>query len=131
VQRQRRHPEYQVGSNEAGMQLGDDIRGADVAVWRRADLDPNDPVLARVPPTLAVEVCGRRETERSVREKARWYFDRGVPVVWIVLPKTREVVVLTRDGGDARPGVADRVARDPVLPGLTPRVAEFFVQLSD
>jgi Uma2 family endonuclease len=126
----RHHPEFEVASNEAGMQLGEDIRGADAAVWQRAALDLKDPGVARVPPILAVEVCGRRETERTVREKARWYFDRGVKVVWIVLPKTREVVVLTLDSGEHRLGVTDRIPPHPALPGLTPQVAEFFVQLS-
>ena len=126
----RRHPEFEVGSNEAGMQLGEDIRGADAAVWQRAALDLKDPGVARVPPILAVEVCGGRETERTVREKARWYFDRGVKVVWIVLPKTREAVVLTFDGGEQRLGATDCIPPHAALPGLTPRVAEFFVQLS-
>jgi Uma2 family endonuclease len=83
-----------------------------------------------VPPILAVEVCGRRETERTVREKARWYFDRGVEVVWVVLPKTREAVVLTLDGGEHRLGATDRIPPHAALQGLTPQIAEFFVQLS-
>jgi Uma2 family endonuclease len=111
------------------MQLGEDVRGADAAVWRRAALEPNDPGIARVPPLLAVEVCGRRETERSLREKARWYFAHGVQAVWLLLPKAREAVVLTFEGGEHRLGVDDRVPPHPALPGLTPRVAEFFVQL--
>lgn len=126
----RAHPEYEIATNEAGMQLGEDIRGADAAVWRRAALDPKDAGVARVAPLLAVEVCGRRETERRLREKARWYLERGVRVVWLVLPKTRAAVVLTSEGGEHRLGADDRVPPHPALPGLTPRVAEFFAQLS-
>ena len=126
----RRHPEFEVGSNEAGMHLGDDIRGADVAVWRRDALDPEEAGIARVPPFLAVEVCGRRETEPCLREKARWYFARGVKIVWLLLPKTREAVVLTLEGGEHRLGAGDRVPAHPALPDLAPRVSEFFVRLS-
>jgi hypothetical protein len=34
-----------------------------------------------VPPVLAVEVTGREEGERQLRDKARWYLGAGVPVV--------------------------------------------------
>src|SRR5262245_17642277 len=32
---QRAHPEFSVGTNEAGMRLGEDSRGADAGVWRQ------------------------------------------------------------------------------------------------
>ena len=61
----RAHPEFVVGTNEAGMRLGDDTRAADAAVWRRADTRRGDPGLRFVPPVLAVEVTGREEGSNS------------------------------------------------------------------
>lgn len=125
---QREHREFIVGGNEAGMILGNDVRGAEAAVWRRADKGPFTGGYVRVPPLLAVEVAGQDEGERKVREKARWYLARGVDLVWVVLPRTREVVVITRDRATRhRPG--ERLPTHPALPGLEPDVADFFSQL--
>src|SRR5438128_997128 len=111
------------------MRLGDDTRAADAAVWRRVDTRRGDPGLRFVPPVLAVEVGGREEGERELREKARWYLAAGVPVVWLVLPAEREVVVVTPAGASrCRPG--ERLPADPLLPSLAPEVDELFVQVS-
>src|SRR6266852_5369533 len=82
----RSHPECAVGTNEAGMLLRDDVRAADAAVLRRADMGPVRPGVWRVPPLLAAEVAGRDEGEEALREKARWYLEMGVLVAWILLP---------------------------------------------
>ena len=117
-----------VGGNEAGMLLGHDVRGAEAGVWRRDDPGRLTGGYMRVPPILAVEVAGREEGERELRTKARWYLEHGVQVMWLVLPKTREVVVMRADG-EERYGLGDRLAADVRLPGLEPAVSEFFDQL--
>ena len=111
----RAHPDFCVGGNEAGMKLGRDVRGADAAVWRRGDLGAATAGFARVPPVLAVEVAGREEREGLLRDKARWYLDAGVEVVWLVLPETREVLVLTRDA-ETRHGLGQTLGAHPTLP---------------
>ena len=125
----RSHPEFVVGTNEAGTFLGEDGRGADAAIWRRADVGSYQGGFRRVPPLLAVEVAGRYERERQLREKARWYLEASVPVVWIVLPKKREVLIVTA-AGDTRHRRGERLPGDPRLPGLAPMVDELFVQVS-
>ena len=125
----RARPDFVVGTNEAGMRLGDDTRAADATVWRRADTRRGDPGLRFVPPVLAVEVTGREEGERQLRDKARWYLGVGVPVVWLVLPEVREVVVVTRAGA-SRHRSGERLPADALLPGLVPAVDELFVQVS-
>ena len=122
------HADFVVGGNEAGMLLGGEIRGADLAVWRRADLGANTGGLRRIPPVLAVEVAGLDEDEPALSEKVRWYFDHGVLIVWVVLPQTREVVVLG-SAGERRYKSGDRLAPQPELPGLEPAVDAFFRQL--
>jgi Uma2 family endonuclease len=124
----REHPDLGIGTNEAGMKLAGDVRGADAAVWRRADLSAFDDRVLHVPPLLAVEVSGRDDTEAMLRDKARWYLDVGVSHVWIVLVEKREVVVLT-GAGETRHAVGDTLPPHPDLPGLAPAVADLFRQL--
>jgi Uma2 family endonuclease len=124
----RSHPEFAVGSNEAGMHLGDDTRAADVGVWRRRP-GPLRSGFSLEPPVLAVEVTGKDETLAALREKADWYLAAGVPVVWIALPVEREVVVVTA-AGETRHGLGERLPRHPALPDLEPEVAELFRQVS-
>lgn len=122
------HPDFLVGTNEAGMRLGEDTRGADAAVFRRAEVGPPHGGWQRVRPVLAVEVTGRDEREAPLREKAAWYLAAGVEVVWLVLSESREVVVITR-GGEQRLRRGEVVPAPPSLPGLAPAVDDFFRQL--
>jgi Uma2 family endonuclease len=121
-------PSFIVGGNEAGMRLGTDIRAADAAVWRRADVGPSTGRLRQVAPVLAVEVAGQDEDEESLRAKAAWYLNHGVGVVWLILPASREAVVLT-GSTESRHTALELIAEDARLPGLTPSVARFFAQL--
>ena len=50
-------------------------------------------------------------------------------MVWILLPKEREVLVVTR-AGESRHGMGDRLPADPRLPDLAPLVDELFAQVS-
>ena len=122
------HPGFVVGGNEAGMQLGDDIRAADAAVWRRADVGRPAGRLRRVPPVLAVEIAGEDEDEQALRHKARWYLSHVVAVVWIVLPETRELLVV-QAGGESRHARGQRLPEAASLPDLAPEVDAFFLQL--
>jgi Uma2 family endonuclease len=125
----RSHPGFAVGTNEAGLRLGEDSRGADGAVFRRADMGPLTGKFVRVPPVLAVEVSGPDEREAALRDKARWYLEMGVPVVWILLPECLEAVVIT-PAGETRLGMGDRLPEDSRLPDLAPAVAELFRQVA-
>ena len=125
----REHPDFVAGGNEAGMLLREEVRGADGAVWRRADAGARTGGFRRTPPILAAEVAGQDEGEEELREKARWYLGAGVEVVWLLLPETREVVVLTR-AGESRHGEADTLPAHASLPGLAPKVAELFAQIA-
>ena len=122
------HPEYRVGSNEAGMQLGGELRGADAAVWRKDALPPRSGGYRKVAPLLAVEIAGREEGEPVLTEKAGWYLEHGVSTVWLVFPQTREVLVV-RSGSSVRLQADEAIPEAPELPGLAPRISEFFAQL--
>jgi Uma2 family endonuclease len=122
------HPDWVAGGNEAGMLLGGDVRGADGALWRRGAVLPRTGGYRRSPPDLAVEVAGQDESEPELRDKARWYLDHGVKVVWLVLPETREVLVLS-SGAEHRCRAGERLPVHPELPGLEPSVDRLFRQL--
>ena len=49
-------------------------------------------------------------------------------VVWLVLPKSRDVLVVTA-GGETRHAAGDCLPPHPALPGLEPAVERFFRQL--
>jgi Uma2 family endonuclease len=122
------HPDFALGTNEAGMRLGEDSRAADAGIWRRR---PGPPGWAfrHDPPLLAVEVTGQDDTLDGLREKARWYLDAGVPVVWIALPDERRVVVVTA-AGEASYAMGERLPTHSDLPGLEVEVAAIFRQVS-
>lgn len=126
----RGHREFVVGTNEAGMKLGGAVRGADAAVWRKADVSEPSGGLRRVPPVLAVEIAGVDDTLDVLREKARWYVDQGVEVVWLLLPDERSVTVVT-SAGEETFGREDVLPEHAALPGLRPRVGELFQQLDE
>ncbi len=122
------HPDFVGRTNEIGVSWPDGKRGIDVAVWRRNDLGPNTGGFVRVPPLLAVEIAGELDRESYLVDKAHWYLARSVAIVWLVLPETREVVVLA-DDAERRYGIGETLAAHPALPGLAPTVADFFRQL--
>lgn len=122
------HPEFVVGGNEAGMKLGGDVRAADAAVWRTDTATPRSGRVRTVPPVLAVEVSGQDEEEQVLRDKAHWYLEHGVSVVWLVFPAIRQVLVLT-GAGETRYRMGESLPVDERLPSLQPRVAQFFAQL--
>jgi Uma2 family endonuclease len=125
----QRHPEFVGGTNEGGLLLDGDVRAPDLAVFHARDIDESSTGFVRTAPVLAVEVSGAREDETSLREKARWYLEKGSEVVWLVLAESAEVIVLTATG-ECRCGPADVMPAHPSLPGLTPRVGEFFRNLT-
>lgn len=129
VQWVRAHREFVVSTNEAGVILRGDARGADAAIFRRSEVGRYQHKFRRVPPVLAVEVAGEDEDEAVLRDKAAWYLGAGVQVVWIVLPEQREVVVIT-GSGEQRCRLGEIVPPHPALPDLAPRVDDFFVQIS-
>jgi Uma2 family endonuclease len=127
----QRRPEFDVGANEAGMKLDRDVRAADAAVWPRPDPKARRARrFRRTAPLLAVEVAGGDEgdDEHALREKASWYLGHGTQIVWLILPESREVVVL-RKGHDKRYGSGETIAAEPELPGLEAEVNRFFAKL--
>jgi Uma2 family endonuclease len=126
---QKAHRDFVVGTSEAGILLKGETRGADAAVWRRADVSEYRGELRRTPPVLAVEVAGKYDSEATLRDKATWYLTRGTLVVWLLFPEQREVLVMT-EKEVVKLGPGDRLPPQPSLPDLIPALDELFAQIS-
>jgi Uma2 family endonuclease len=122
------HPEFVVGTNEAGMLLADEVRAADAAVWARVSLGKHTGGYRTVPPLLAVEIAGSGQSDEELRDQAWWYLRHGVAVVWLILPEHRQVIVVTAQHEERR-SAGQRLSPHPLLPDLSPDVDSFFRQL--
>lgn len=80
----------------------------------------------RIRPDLAVEVISPNDEYEDVDEKLTDYFDAGVPLIWVVTPKTRTVLVYLADGTARRLRDTDDLTADPVIPGFRVRIADLF-----
>ncbi len=106
----------------------DTVRGPDV-FYVRAERVPSTGIpeaFWEIAPDLAVEVMSPSESAEEVREKVRDYLAAGTPLVWVVYPRTREVVVHTPDGLARTYGSGDTLERFDILPGFECVVAELF-----
>ena len=92
----------------------------DAAIWATGLPHGNDTL-----PTVAVEVRSPDESIRSQRAKCRRYRESGVPVVWLVDPRTRTVEVFEGDQDGVVLRVGDTLAT-PHLPGFVLPLAELF-----
>jgi Uma2 family endonuclease len=104
----------------------DTVRAPDVAFVRR-DRQPKSPA-GYFPgaPDLAVEVISPTDRLAAVDEKTQAWLSAGTPIVWVVWPDTRSVVI-------HRPGQPPRILHEKdsitgeeVLPEFECTVAEFF-----
>jgi Uma2 family endonuclease len=118
-----------VVSAEAGFVISrepDTVRAPDVAFVRRDRQPASLTGFFPGAPDLAVEVVSPTDRLASVDEKAQAWLNAGTPLVWVVWPNTRSVVV-------HRPGQPprilherDAISGEEVLPGFECPVAEFF-----
>src|SRR5438046_1725451 len=102
---------------------------------RRASIPhmPAEPYSETIPVPASVRFPVELEPPEGFRPEepaswAQWYLAPGVPVVWLVLPKSRDVLVVTA-GGESRHRPGERLPPHPALPGLEPAVERFFRQL--
>jgi len=77
-------------------------------------------------PDLAVEVVSPSDTMSELLGKVEEYLAAGTQVVWVVVPERREAYVYRPTDAPQVLGAGDGLTADPVLPGLSIPVAEFF-----
>jgi Uma2 family endonuclease len=80
---------------------------------------------------LAVEVISPSNTRREMERKLGDYFAAGVSAVWLVYPKTREVVVYSSPNKSVTLQGNDVLDGGTVLTGFSVPVAQFFTELDE
>lgn len=126
----KRGPDGCVGV-ESGFILSrdpDTVRGPDIFYVRAERLSDTGIPEAywEIAPDLAVEIVSPSESADDVREKVRDYLTAGTSLVWIVYPRTQEVIVHTPDGLARTYSGNDVLKPGDLLPGFTCRIAELF-----
>lgn len=69
-------------------------------------------------PDLAVEVVSPRDRASELDEKLADYRVAGIPLTWVIYPKSRSVMIHRHDGTMARLLEADGLSGEEVLPGF-------------
>lgn len=106
----------------------DTVRGADVAYisYERIPQLSTMEGFIDVPPNLVVEIVGKGQGWRAMVEKAGEYLAMGVDRVWVIDPRTRQVLVFQPEAEPLALGMEDTVSDEAVLPGFTCKVVDFF-----
>jgi Uma2 family endonuclease len=79
-----------------------------------------------IPPDLAVEVVSPNDLYYEVDRKVSEYLDVNVPMIWVVNPDTRSVLVYLPGGVVRRLSGNDEIDGGDVLPGFRCRLSDFF-----
>lgn len=105
------------------------IRVPDVAFVRaeRLPAEADQVGFLRLAPDLVVEVLSPTDRMVDVLAKVAMYHDAGVPLVFLVDPRTRSVAVYPLGGPPRDLAEGDEIDGGDVLPGFRVPVTELFV----
>jgi len=81
---------------------------------------------AKIPPDLAVEVVSPNDTAYEVDEKIEEYREAGVPLAWVINPKSRTVRVHRRDGSVSYLREGEELSGEDIVPGFRCPLREIF-----
>jgi Uma2 family endonuclease len=114
---------------ETGFVLFDDrqtVRSPDAAVVLRNRLAELPDSFVPMAPDLAVEVLSPSDRMADALAKVAMYLQAGTPLVWLVNPATRTVVVFRSEMDPMTLAGSDTLDGGDVLPGFSVPVAEIF-----
>ncbi len=77
-------------------------------------------------PTQAVEILSPNDTVEQVEEKVDEYLSAGVPLVWVVSPYRRTVVVHSPGQPPVMYNELHVLPEHPAMPGFAPAVRDLF-----
>ena len=86
-----------------------------------------DKRVQRFVPDLAIEIASPNDTYDSLQLKKQRYLSAGVREVWLISPKTQEILIFTKDGVSRLH--ASGVLTTDLLPGVAISVEELFRSL--
>ncbi|MSR56974.1 MAG: Uma2 family endonuclease [Planctomycetaceae bacterium] len=104
------------------------VRKPDVSFIRRGRL-PGDVIpkgYMTIAPDLAAEVVSPGDGAYEISRKAEEYLAAGIPLVWIINPDTRTVLIYRADGSIIGLREADWLTGESVLPSFKCRVGDLF-----
>jgi Uma2 family endonuclease len=107
----------------------DRMRKPDVSVIRierHRTLPKKDPGYMPIPPDLAVEVISRNDLAFEITEKVGEYRSAGFPLVWVVDPMARTVMIHPNPGKPFVLSEDDTIDAPNALPGFSCKVADLF-----
>lgn len=106
------------------------VRKPDISLIRKERFteDMHHQGFVTIPPDLAVEVTSPNDLSREVEEKVEEYLRAGVPLVWVVQPETRIVIVSRKDRSSIRLSMEDELTGEDVIPGFRCPVKDLFPQ---
>ena len=125
----RRHGPGFATTNDAGLIVAPDtVRGVDVAVFVGEVTEDDEVGYGVRMPVLCVEVVSPSDRPAQLQKRVTQYHAAGVPLVWLVQPEDRAVMVHRKGQpveyleGDAE------LTGEPDLPGCSCRVSAFFTR---
>ncbi|MGQ0815377.1 MAG: Uma2 family endonuclease [Gemmatimonadota bacterium] len=126
------HPSCGTVYTEAGFVLSEKpatVRGPDVA-FVRAERVPRGyhPGIFRGPPDLAIEVVSPGNRAGELLRKVSEFLDAGTPVVWVIDPARRTVVVHDQSGMPRVLHDTEQLEGGELLPGLSWRLGALFAE---
>lgn len=78
------------------------------------------------PPDLAVEIVSPGDTASEIQDKVQDYLAYGTPMIWVVYPQQRIVIIHYPDGMARTLRETDTLSGESVIPGFSCQVAEIF-----
>ena len=81
----------------------------------------------KIAPDLAVEVVSPNDLCEELEEKIQDYRQAKIPLIWIVYPRSKVVLIRRADGSCAEVDASGELSGEAVIPGFTCKVAELFV----
>ncbi len=84
---------------------------------------------SKSPPDLVVEVLSPNDLVYKLEEKLSDYRKVGVPLIWVINPESRTVMVYRRDGSINRLQDDDELSGEDVMPGLRCPIREILPPL--
>lgn len=108
------------------------VRAPDAAFVRGDRIHAGDigPAFLRMPPDLAVEVLSPSETPKRLQEKLDDYRVAGVALVWVIDPRRRTVMIVSRDAPTRWLSEDDVLDGGSVVLGFSCPVRELFIGLA-
>lgn len=106
----------------------DRVRGPDVCFIARDRLPGRTAPRGylEIVPDLIVEIVSPGDSAAEVQEKLDEWRRAGARLIWAVYPRTRSVIAYQPDGSARVYTESETIDAEPVLPGFSARVADFF-----